>query len=162
MGPLQQNAIDHNSLPMQYLSAISKMKHITQLPLKNGTKAISSCSAYRASLSQAQRCLHTSTSKPATVASITASGPPPTAPIPSAEHVDSRVARRRKQAELLKRGQDLRSVAGGTGGGTAKTKRFWKDVHVKHADGTDPIHTFGRFEITCIYKLVMMLTDLEL
>jgi ATP synthase F1 complex assembly factor 2 len=35
----------------------------------------------------------------------------------------------------LKRGQDLRAVAAGTGGGSAKTKRFWRDVHVKHADG---------------------------
>lgn len=61
--------------------------------------------------------------------------PPPPAPVPSAEHVDSRVARRRKQAELLKRGQDMRDIAGGKGSGTAKTKRFWKDVHVKHADG---------------------------
>lgn len=83
-----------------------------------------------------QRCLHTSPPNPATVASITASGPPPKAPVPSAEHVDSRVARRRKQAELLKRGQDLRALADGKGGGTAKTKRFWKDVHVKHEEGT--------------------------
>jgi ATP synthase F1 complex assembly factor 2 len=36
---------------------------------------------------------------------------------------------------LLKRGQDLRAVAGGSGGGTAKQKRFWKDVHVKKVDG---------------------------
>jgi ATP synthase F1 complex assembly factor 2 len=73
--------------------------------------------------------------KPATVASITASGPPPEAPVASAEHYHSRVARRRKQAELLKRGQDLRSIAAGSGGGTAKQKRFWNDVHVKHVDG---------------------------
>jgi hypothetical protein len=26
-------------------------------------------------------------------------------------------------------------VAGGSGGGTAKQKRFWKDVHVRKADG---------------------------
>ncbi len=83
----------------------------------------------------AQRSLHTLPPNPAAVSPITASGPPPTAPIPSAEHVDSRVARRRKQAELLKRGQDLRAVAAGTGGGTAKTKRFWQNVHVKSAHG---------------------------
>jgi hypothetical protein len=29
----------------------------------------------------------------------------------------------------------LRAVAAGTGGGSAKTKRFWRDVHVRHADG---------------------------
>lgn len=73
------------------------------------------------------------------MAPITASGPVPAAPVPSAEHVDSRVARRRKQAELLKRGQDLRAVAAGSGGGTAKTKRFWKHVHVKNVDGIVPL-----------------------
>jgi ATP synthase F1 complex assembly factor 2 len=82
-----------------------------------------------------QRSIHTTPSKPANVVPITATGPPPSAPVPSAEHVDSRVARRRKQAELLKRGQDLRAVTSGTGGGTAKQKRFWKDVHVKQVDG---------------------------
>jgi ATP synthase F1 complex assembly factor 2 len=81
------------------------------------------------------RCLHTTEVKSATVVPITASGPPPDAPIASAQHVDSRVARRQKQAELLKRGQDLRSIAAGSGGGTAKLKRFWRDVHVQHADG---------------------------
>ncbi|KAL3426543.1 ATP12 ATPase family protein [Phlyctema vagabunda] len=82
----------------------------------------------------AQRCLHTTSANPATVQPITASGPPPTAPTPSAEHVDARVARRRKQAELLERGRDMRAVAAGTGGGSAKTKRFWQDVHVTHTD----------------------------
>ncbi|KAH6710685.1 hypothetical protein DL95DRAFT_351021 [Leptodontidium sp. 2 PMI_412] len=87
-----------------------------------------------------QRCLHSSPPTPATVQPITASGPPPKVPVPSAEHVDSRVARRRKQAELLKRGLDLRAIAGGSGGGSAKTKRFWKEVHVKHADEGLQIH----------------------
>ncbi|RDW92567.1 hypothetical protein BP5796_01961 [Coleophoma crateriformis] len=82
----------------------------------------------------AQRCLHNTSSSPASVQPITAPGPPPTPPSPSAEHVDARVARRRKQAELLKRGQDLRAVSAGTGGGTAKLKRFWKDVHVKEGE----------------------------
>jgi ATP synthase mitochondrial F1 complex assembly factor 2 len=61
--------------------------------------------------------------------------------VPSEEHVDSRVARRRKQAELLKKGQDLRALAEGKGGGTAKMKRFWKDVHVKHEEGS--FHLFS-------------------
>ena len=110
------------------------MKRISQLPAVDGPLAIRSYS--RTWISPfSQRCLHTTPVKPATVAPITASGPPPKAPIASAEHVDSRVARRRKQAELLKRGQDLRFIAAGSGGGTAKLKRFWNDVHVKHADG---------------------------
>jgi hypothetical protein len=117
----------------------SKMKRIAQLPLAEGTNLLRSCSRTRISSPFAQRCLHTSPPNSATVAPITASGPPPTAPVPSAEHVDSRVARRRKQAELLKKGQDLRAVAAGTGGGSAKHKRFWKDVHVRHTDGMDSI-----------------------
>lgn len=130
------------------------MKRISQLPFADGLIAAGSCLRGQTSFSASQRwrntssgvapaqveaCsprrLHTTPLKGATVAPLVASGPPPKAPVPSAEHVDSRVARRRKQAELLKRGQDLRAVAGGTGGGTAKQKRFWKDVHVTHADG---------------------------
>jgi ATP synthase F1 complex assembly factor 2 len=110
------------------------MKRISQLPAVSSSLGSRSCSWTYISLLN-QRCLHTTITKAATVAPITASGPPPSAPIASAEHADSRVARRRKQAELLKRGQDLRSIAAGTGGGTAKLKRFWNDVHVKHADG---------------------------
>ena len=113
------------------------MKRVSQLPLTEGANAFRSCTRTRVCSPFAQRCLHTSLPNPATVAPITASGPPPTAPVPSAEHVDSRVARRRKQAELLQKGQDLRAVAAGTGGGSAKHKRFWKDVHVKHTDGKD-------------------------
>ncbi|KAH8684613.1 hypothetical protein BGZ60DRAFT_426980 [Tricladium varicosporioides] len=108
-------------------------------PLSFSPRALRSYS--RSSIPQClQRALHTSAPNPATVAPITASGPPPTAPIPSADHVDSRVARRRKQAELLKRGQDLRNVASGKGNGSAKTKRFWKDVHVRHLDEGLQVH----------------------
>jgi ATP synthase F1 complex assembly factor 2 len=108
------------------------MKRASQLAAADCTAVFRSFSNSRPF---AQRCLHTSPPNPATVAPITASGPPPKVPVPSADHVDSRVARRRKQSELLKKGQDLRAVAAGTGGGTAKQKRFWKDVHVKTVDG---------------------------
>ncbi|APA11963.1 hypothetical protein SS1G_05525 [Sclerotinia sclerotiorum 1980 UF-70] len=111
------------------------MKRISQLPLANGLKGlrIYKCQSL-APLSQ--RCIHTTPPSPATVApaAFTASGPPPAAPTPSAEHVDIRVARKRKQAELLKRGQDMRAVASGKGGGTAKMKRFWKDVNIQHTE----------------------------
>lgn len=117
------------------------MKRISQLPLVPSGSSIRSSSKIRSRSIFAQRCLHSSTSNPATVYPIVAAGPPPKAPTPSAEHVDSRVARRRKQAELLKKGQDLRDVAAGTGGGSAKTKRFWKDVHVKHVAGIYPDHS---------------------
>lgn len=121
----------HQQLHFNYFIPHAKMKRLSQFRRIEPPKPLSGSQ----SRLLAQRCLHTSPSNPATVAPITASGPPPKVPIPSAEHVDSRVARRRKQSELLKRGQDLKAVAGGKGGGTAKLKRFWKDVNVKEVDG---------------------------
>lgn len=112
------------------------MKHIARLPRRESLQAFTKCT----SRLRNTRCLHSSVPSPATVAPITASGPPPKVPTPSADHVDSRVARKKKQSELLKRGQDLRAVAGGTGGGTAKLKRFWKDVSVKEVNGQLQIH----------------------
>lgn len=32
----------------------------------------------------------------------------------------------------------MRAIGGGQGGGSAKTKRFWKDVNVKETEGTQP------------------------
>ncbi|KAG9228817.1 hypothetical protein BJ875DRAFT_500430 [Amylocarpus encephaloides] len=113
------------------------MKRIAQSPILSGAKALRTCSNSHRIYFQ---CLHTSIPNLATASPITAVGPTPAPPVPSADHVDSRVARRRKQAELLMRGQDLRAVAGGTGGGTAKTKRFWKHVHVKQVDDGLQIH----------------------
>ncbi|KAI9771419.1 MAG: ATP synthase complex assembly protein atp12 [Candelina submexicana] len=75
------------------------------------------------------QCLHTTASKPATPLPVTAHGPPPQAPLPSATASEDRVARRRKQAALLQRGQDLR--ASQIAPGSAMKKRFWKDVHVR-------------------------------
>lgn len=106
------------------------MKLLTQFPLSGRSAAVRSCSRPRTVPLVSQSLLHTTPPKPATViGNLTATGPPPTAPLPSAEYVDSRIARRRNQAELLKRGQDLRN------GGSAKQKRFWKDVVVKRLDG---------------------------
>ena len=126
------------------------MKRIAQLPFGDGSALMKSCLRTQQCLYATRtianslpatqrpftrRCIHTTTIKEATASENNIAGPPPPPPVPSAEHVDSRVARRRKQAELLKRGQDLRAIAGGKGSGTAKTKRFWKDVHVNHAEG---------------------------
>lgn len=84
----------------------------------------------------AQRSIHGSVSKPASVAPITAAGPPPSAPLPdpSAINKDDRIARKKKQAALLKSGQDMRSIGSGKGGGAA-TKRFWKDTSVQEVNG---------------------------
>lgn len=135
-------------------TTISKMKRISQLPRLTSSKTLSSFPARL----PAQRCLHTSPTNPATVAPITASGPPPKVPVPSAEHVDSRVARRRKQSELLKRGQDLRAVAGGSGGGTAKQKRFWKNVRVQEVDGM-PMDLYLRLKAFLVSILILRLCN---
>ena len=78
-------------------------------------------------------CLHTTTSRGATPFPITLTGPPPAAPVPEASQYGERVDRRRRQAELLKRGQDMRVSQ--MKPGTAMKKRFWKDVSVHNDDG---------------------------
>jgi len=87
---------------------------------------------------------HTGLARAATPLPLpTAVGPPPAAPLPAASQYGERVDRRRRQAELLKRGQDLR--ASHMKPGTALKKRFWKDVHVKTApEGHHTIHLDGR------------------
>ena len=82
------------------------------------------------------QCLHTTPRRKAVALPNTAAGPPPSAPLPAASEYGERVNRRRRQAELLKRGQDLR--VSHMKPGSALKKRFWKDVHVKTTDGTLP------------------------
>ncbi|KAH8811394.1 hypothetical protein F5884DRAFT_781959 [Xylogone sp. PMI_703] len=120
------------------------MNPIYQLPIRASTSvskrtALTLRKSWRPT-STISRQLHTTPPALATVAPITATGPPPSAPVPSAEHLDERIARRRKQAELLKRGEELR----GTKKGTTKTRRFWKDVHVKEVDDSLQVHLDSR------------------
>lgn len=64
-------------------------------------------------------------------------GPPPETPEPAPSDALHRVARKRKQAELLKHAQEARAATG-TGPAKPKTvlqKRFWKDVSVKETPG---------------------------
>lgn len=91
----------------------------------------------RGALLLPRRNLHTTPSQDARISPITAAGPPPKPPVPSTEHIDIRVARKKKQSELLKRGQDLR--ASHMKPGTSASKRFWKDVHVR--DGTGELQS---------------------
>ncbi|KAL2357090.1 hypothetical protein BJ546DRAFT_837702 [Cryomyces antarcticus] len=101
------------------------------------------------------QCLHTTTPKPATpLPHPTAPGPPPKAPLPSVTQPEDRVARKRKQAELLQRGQALRADPAKPG--AALQKRFWKDVSVKETPGmglqvhldSRPVRTGGRNVLT--------------
>ena len=79
------------------------------------------------------RCLHASPFRAANPLPNTAAGPPPSAPVPAASQYGERVDRRRRQAELLRRGQDLR--ASQMKPGSAMKKRFWKDVNVRQDPG---------------------------
>lgn len=89
------------------------------------------------------QCLHTTPSHHAVPLPITATGPPPSAPVPAASEYGERAERRRRQAELLKRGQDLRTSH--MKPGSALKKRFWKDVIVKATDGTTHPHPPTKF-----------------
>ena len=86
---------------------------------------------YRTSSSQSQ-LIHTTSRRIATPLPITATGPPPAAPVPTSQHGD-KVDRRRQQADLIRRGQELRATQ--TKPNAAMKKRFWKDVSVQTDDG---------------------------
>ncbi|EME85566.1 uncharacterized protein MYCFIDRAFT_40663 [Pseudocercospora fijiensis CIRAD86] len=73
--------------------------------------------------------LHTSTAQKATpVAHPTIPGPPPSAPQADVSFPETRVARKRQQAEVLKRAQN--TSIDPSKPGSALQKRFWKNVSV--------------------------------
>lgn len=83
------------------------------------------------------QCLHTSAPRPATpLPHPVVPGPPPEPPAPHPSDALERVARKRRQANLLKQAQDVRAAA--TPSNKPKSmlqRRFWKDVMVKEGDG---------------------------
>lgn len=80
------------------------------------------------------RCFHGSSPKSATpIAHPTAPSPPPQAPSPVSSEAEDRVARKKQQAELLRRGKLLRSDPKRPA--STLQKRFWKDVSVQETKG---------------------------
>lgn len=80
------------------------------------------------------QCLHTSTSRWAQpLPQPSVPGPPPEAPTPSASDALDRVARKRKQAELLKQAQEVKTSPSKPK--SVLQKRFWKDVSVQETEG---------------------------
>ncbi|KAF2120412.1 F1-ATP synthase assembly protein [Lophiotrema nucula] len=79
------------------------------------------------------RCLHHSSPRYAQpLPNPSVPGPPPEAPTPAPSDPLERVARKRKQAELLKQAQEVRTTASYPK--TLLKKRFWKDVTVKESE----------------------------
>ncbi|EXJ76869.1 ATP synthase mitochondrial F1 complex assembly factor 2 [Capronia epimyces CBS 606.96] len=75
------------------------------------------------------RQLTTTAWRPATALPITAAGPPPSAPVPTSSQYGDRVGERRRKAEMLRQGKELR--ASEPGKSSPLKRRFWKEVHVK-------------------------------
>lgn len=67
----------------------------------------------------------------ATPLPITATGPPPSAPVPTSPQYGDRVEERRRKAEMLKQGQELRAATQTGSKSKPLQKRFWKEVHVQ-------------------------------
>lgn len=103
------------------------MKTAAQLALRLRPR-IASCAPSPA------RLIHASAARTANVAPVVGTGPPPEPPVPAAGTLHERVARRRKQAEMLKSAKDIRAARDGKDGGGFK-RRFWKDVSVAVVDG---------------------------
>ncbi|KAL6703976.1 ATP synthase mitochondrial F1 complex assembly factor 2 [Coniothyrium glycines] len=81
------------------------------------------------------QCLHTSAGRRATPLSHAVAGPPPDAPPRQPSEALERVARKRKQADMMKQAREMREVY--TPSSKPKSmlaKRFWKDVHVHKAE----------------------------
>lgn len=80
------------------------------------------------------RCLHMSAAVRATpLPHPSVPGPPPEAPAQASSDALYRVARKRKQAELLRQAREARTTSSERK--TVLQKRFWKDVSVKRAEG---------------------------
>ncbi|KAH9870208.1 hypothetical protein J1614_007131 [Plenodomus biglobosus] len=63
-------------------------------------------------------------------------GQPPAAPTPQPSEAMARVARKRKQADMMKQAREMRDVySSGNKPKNMLAKRFWKDVHVKEGEG---------------------------
>jgi hypothetical protein len=81
------------------------------------------------------RCLHNSPSRTATpLPHPIAAGPPPQPPIAPATETEERVARKRQQAALLARQEQIKVDPAKPA--SALRKRFWKETSVKETAGT--------------------------
>ncbi|KAK3298415.1 uncharacterized protein B0H64DRAFT_429637 [Chaetomium fimeti] len=120
-------------------------------------------SSTRFTTAAAARSIHANPAQPAKVVPVYGTGPPPEPPQPSAEFADEvrneRLARRKRQAEMLRQAGDIKAMrkehqqqqqhqqdhgVGATKPAGVLKRRFWKDVHVKEVDGSLEIHLDAR------------------
>lgn len=129
--------------PIEHLK-MAPATRLCLLPLRPGA-AVSRGTRVAASASAAARAIHSNPAQPAKVVPVYGTGPPPEPPQPSAEFAseirDERLARRKRQAEMLKRAGDIKAMRQenqenkGLSKPTTMKRRFWKSVDVKEVDG---------------------------
>ncbi|KAI4196108.1 MAG: hypothetical protein LQ350_006771 [Teloschistes chrysophthalmus] len=112
------------------------MKCALVTPLPTSPRPFRQLPRVRLSTRPTRRLLHPSPSSAANPLPVTQPGPPPTAPLPAASHYGERVDRRRRQAELIRKGQEIRTNQSKPAN-TLK-KRFWKDVSIRTSPGMIP------------------------
>lgn len=89
------------------------------------------------------RCLHTSPARGATpLPHPSVPGPPPETPSPAASDALDRVARKKRQAEMLKQAKETRTSAAKPA--TVLKKRFWDDVSIKETPQGFQVFLDGR------------------
>ncbi|KAH8908048.1 ATP12-domain-containing protein [Coniochaeta sp. PMI_546] len=99
--------------------------------------ALRDCLSRPSTSSFTTRQIHTKPAQQADVVPVYGTGPPPEPPTPTTSASDPRVARRKRQAEMLKQAKELRSAANKSASGKPSSplkKRFWTHVHVQQTD----------------------------
>lgn len=115
------NIINMTSLAIERALARALSKHISPIP--------------RATHPHIRHLSSSSTAR-ATALPITAAGPPPQPPQPSAHDYGQRIIDRRKKAELLRQGKEIRLAQHG-GKSSPLRKRFWNHVNVITTENGD-------------------------
>lgn len=136
----QAGKVQHYSSYLIYLLVAIKIHYITKGTIMERlirpALAASSLSARRTNVPRtafsAYRCLHNSSSSRATpLPHPTVPGPPPQPPQASEQE---RLARKKKNADLLQKGQAMKTDPAKPA--SALRKRFWKEVSVKETPGS--------------------------
>ena len=99
------------------------------------------------------RSFHLSAPQSATPLPIGVVGPPPNPPLPAAPQYGDRIERRRKQAEMLRQGKEIRASQTQKGKSNPLKKRFWKDVDVKETPGLS-IHASPIIQIRSSHRII--------